>query len=131
MEITRIGSKPSVPGSAEWFSGQVRMDSFFKGTGDSRIGGALVSFEPGARTIWHTHPLGQAIIVVAGVGWVQREGGPVEEIKPGDIVYFEPGEKHWHGATPTTAMSHIAILESLDGKNTDWMERVSDEQYRA
>jgi quercetin dioxygenase-like cupin family protein len=130
MEITRIGSKPSVQGPAEWFSGTVRMDSPFKGTGDSRIAGALVSFEPGARTIWHTHPFGQTIIVTAGVGWVGRDGGSVEEVRPGDIVYFEPGEKHWHGATATNAMSHIAVLESSEGKNTDWLEPVSDDRYR-
>ena len=130
MEITRVGTKPSVSGPAEWFTGKVRVDSPFKGTGDSRLGGALVSFEPGARTIWHTHPLGQTIIVTAGAGWMQREGGSVEDIKPGDIVYFEPGEKHWHGAAPTTAMSHIAIVEALDGKNTDWLQPVSEEQYQ-
>jgi len=108
----------------------VRIDSPFKGDGAARIGGAVVTFEPGARTAWHTHPLGQTLLVTAGCGWVQREGGPVEEIRPGDVVWFPPGEKHWHGATPRTAMSHIAIQEKLNGSPVTWMEKVSDEQYR-
>ena len=118
MEIKRAGSQPSGKGQAEWFTGAVRVSM------------ALVTFEPGARTAWHTHPLGQTLVVTAGCGWVQREGGPVEEIRPGDVVWFPPGEKHWHGATPTTAMSHIAIQERLNGSPVDWMEQVSDEQYR-
>lgn len=130
MEITRVGSKASSAGPADWFTGNVRLDQPFKGTGDARINGALVSFEPGARTAWHTHPLGQTLIVTAGCGWIQVEGGPIEEIRPGDVIWFAPGEKHWHGATATTAMSHIAIVESLDGKSTDWMEKVSDQQYQ-
>jgi quercetin dioxygenase-like cupin family protein len=109
----------------------VRIDSPFQGSHPARVGGAIVTFEPGARTAWHTHPLGQTLIVTSGLGWVQREGGPVEEIRPGDIVWFEPGEKHWHGATAATAMTHIAIAEALDGKVVDWMEQVTDEQYRA
>jgi len=130
MNITRAGTQPSVKGPADWFTGTTRIDSPFKGTDSSRITGALVSFEPGARTAWHTHPLGQTIIITTGCGWAQRLGGPVEEIRPGDIVWFPPGEKHWHGASPTTAMSHIAIQEALDGKAVDWMEKVSDDQYR-
>jgi quercetin dioxygenase-like cupin family protein len=130
MNIQRAGTQPSTKGPADWFTGTVRIDSPFKGTEPSRVTGALVSFEPGARTAWHTHPLGQTLIVTAGCGWVQRWGGPVEEIRPGDIVWFPPGEKHWHGATPITAMSHIAIQEALDGKAVDWMEKVGDEQYR-
>ena len=130
MNITRAGTQPSAKGPADWFPGTVRIDSAFKGTDPSRVTGALVSFEPGARTAWHTHPLGQTIIITTGCGWVQRLGGPVEEIRPGDIVWFAPGEKHWHGASPTTAMSHIAIQEALDGKAVDWMEKVSDDQYR-
>ena len=130
MNITRAGTQPSAKGPADWFTGTVRIDSPFKGTDSSRVTGALVSFEPGARTAWHTHPLGQTIIITTGCGWVQRLGGPVEEVRPGDIVWFPPGEKHWHGASPTTAMSHIAIQEALDGKAVDWMEKVSDDQYR-
>ena len=130
MEIQRIGSQPSGKGPAEWFTGAVRIDSRFQRSNPARIGGAIVTFEPGARTAWHTHPLGQTLIVTAGCGWVQREGGPVEEIRPGDVVWFAPAEKHWHGATATTAMTHIAIAESLDGKVVDWMEHVSPEQYR-
>lgn len=129
MNIQRAGTQPSVKGPADWFTGTVRIDSPFKGTDASRVTGATVSFEPGARTAWHTHPLGQTLIVLTGCGWVQRLGGPVEEIRPGDIVWFPPGEKHWHGASPTTAMSHIAIQEALDGKAVDWMEKVSDDQY--
>jgi quercetin dioxygenase-like cupin family protein len=130
MNIQRAGSQPSAKGPVDWFTGTVRIDAPFKGTDPSRVTGALVSFEPGARTAWHTHPLGQTLIVTTGCGWVQRWGGPVEEIRPGDIVWFAPGEKHWHGASPTTAMSHIAIQEALDGKAVDWMEKVTDDQYR-
>jgi quercetin dioxygenase-like cupin family protein len=129
MQITRSGSQPSQKGPAEYFTGSVRIDSRFQGSGAARVGGAIVTFEPGARTAWHTHPLGQTLIVTSGLGWVQVEGGPKEEIRPGDIVWFAPGEKHWHGATATTAMTHIAIAEALDGKSVDWMEKVSDEQY--
>lgn len=130
MNIERAGSQPSTNGPANWFTGSVRIDSPFKGTEPARVTGAVVSFEPGARTAWHTHPLGQTLIVTAGSGWVQRWGGPVEEIRPGDVVWFPPGEKHWHGAAPTTTMTHIAIQEQLDGKAVEWMEKVSDEQYR-
>ena len=117
-------------GPADWFTGTVRIDPLFQATAPARVAGASVTFEPGARTAWHTHPLGQTLIVTAGCGWAQREGGPIEEIHPGDVVWFPPGEKHWHGASPTTAMTHIAIQENLDGKVVDWMEKVSDEQYR-
>ena len=130
MKITRIGSLPSNKGPANWFTGTVRLDPLFATTAPARTGGASVTFEPGARTAWHTHPLGQTLIVTFGMGWVQREGGPIEEIRPGDVVWFEPGEKHWHGATPTTAMTHIAIQEALDGKAVEWLEHVSDEQYQ-
>ncbi len=130
MEIKRLGSQPSKKGPAEWFTGSVRIDQPFQGTGPARVAGATVTFEPGARTAWHTHPLGQTLIVTAGCGWAQREGGPVEEIRPGDVVWFSPGEKHWHGATATTGMTHIAIAESLDGKVVDWMEQVTEEQFR-
>jgi quercetin dioxygenase-like cupin family protein len=130
MEIKRPGSQPSGKGPPDWFTGQVRIDPLHSAPEPARVGMALVTFEPGARTAWHTHPLGQTLIVTAGCGWVQRDGGPVEEIRPGDVVWFEPGEKHWHGATATTAMSHIAIQEKLDGKPVDWLEHVSDEQYR-
>lgn len=130
MEIKRHGSQPSAIGPKDWFTGTVRIDSPFQADEPARVGGAIVTFEPGARTAWHTHPLGQTLFVTAGLGWAQREGGPVEEIRPGDIVWFPPGEKHWHGATPTTAMSHIAVAEKLDGKSVDWLEQVSDEQYR-
>ena len=131
MEIKRAGSQPSGAGPAEYFTGSVRMDSRFQRSEPARVGGVIVTFEPGARTAWHTHPLGQTLIVTYGCGWAQREGGPKEEIRPGDIVWFAPGEKHWHGATATTAMTHIAIAEALGGKSVDWMEKVSDEQYRA
>ena len=131
MEIKRIGSQPSSKGPEDWFTGTVRIDSPFKGSGAARVSGATVTFEPGARTAWHTHPLGQTLIVTAGCGRVQREGGPIEIIHPGDIVWFPPGEKHWHGASPTTTMTHIAIAELLDGKAVDWMEKVSDKQYGA
>ena len=129
MKITRSGSQPSRKGAAQNFVGVVRVDSPFRGSDPARVGGAFVTFEPGARTAWHTHPLGQTLIVTAGHGWVQSEGGPKEEIRPGDIVWIPPGEKHWHGAAPTTALTHIAIQEALDGKVVDWMEKVSDEQY--
>ena len=129
MEIKRSGAQPSTKGPAEWFTGTVRIDPLFCPPEPARAAGALVIFEPGARTAWHTHPLGQTLIVTAGFGWVQREGGPVEEIRPGDVVWFEPGEKHWHGATATTAMSHIAIQEKLNGSPVDWMEKVTDQQY--
>ncbi|TPN45919.1 MULTISPECIES: cupin domain-containing protein [unclassified Mesorhizobium] len=129
MDIQRSGSQASAKGPAEYFTGTVRIDAPFKGSEPARVSGATVTFEPGARTAWHTHPLGQMLIVLSGAGLVQREGGPVEQIRPGDIVWFAPGEKHWHGAAPTTAMSHIAIAEALDGKVVDWMEKVSDEQY--
>jgi len=129
MEITRIGSQPSSTGPADYFTGSVRLDPLFKTPAPARSFGANVTFEPGARTAWHTHPLGQTLIITAGVGRVQREGGPVEEIRPGDVVWFPPGEKHWHGAAPNIAMTHLAIAEILDGKNADWMEKVSDEQY--
>lgn len=131
MEITRIGHQASGKGPEDWFSGSVRIDSLFAANKARRGAAAMVTFEPGARTAWHTHPLGQTLIVTAGCGWVQREGGSIEEIHPGDIVWFEPNEKHWHGATATTAMTHIAIHESLDGKTVDWMEKVSDAQYLA
>ncbi len=119
-----------VEGPADWFTGTVRVDPLFSAVDPARVGGALVTFEPGARTAWHTHPLGQTLIVTAGCGWVQREGGPIEEIRPGDVVWFPPGEKHWHGAAATTAMSHIAIQETLNESPVDWMERVNDAQYR-
>jgi quercetin dioxygenase-like cupin family protein len=130
MEITRSGSQPSRKAPADYFTGAVRVDPLFQAPDPARVSGGSVTFEPGARTAWHTHPLGQTLIVTAGSGWVQREGGPVEEIRPGDVVWFPPGAKHWHGATPMTAMTHIAIQEALNGKNVDWMEKVSDEQYR-
>src|ERR1700751_5492735 len=130
MEIRRIGSQPSNKGSADWFTGTVRIDPLFQANAPARAAGASVTFEPGARTAWHTHPLGQTLIVTAGCGWVQREGGSIEEIHPGDIVWIEANEKHWHGATPAIAMTHIAIQENLNGKVVEWMEKVSDEQYR-
>ena len=130
MDIKRSGSQPSSKGPADWFTGTVRIDSPFKGSDPARVTGAIVTFEPGARTAWHTHPLGQTLIVTAGCGRVQRWGGPIEEIRQGDVVWIPPGEKHWHGATPTTAMTHIAIVEHLDGKSADWMEKVSNEQYQ-
>ena len=129
MDIKRAGSQPSGKGPADWFTGTVRIDPLFAASPPARAAGAAVTFEPGARTAWHTHPLGQTLIVTAGVGRVQREGGPVDEIRPGDVVWFPAGEKHWHGASPTTAMTHIAIQEALDGKVVDWMEKVTDEQY--
>ena len=129
MEITKSGSQPSAKGPADWFTGSVRIDSPFQRPEPARVGGATVTFEPGARTAWHTHPLGQTLIVTAGCGRVQRDGGPIEEIRAGDIVCFGPCEKHWHGGSPTTAMTHIAIAEMLDGKVVEWMEHVTDEQY--
>jgi quercetin dioxygenase-like cupin family protein len=129
MQITRAGSRPSSKGPADWFSGTVRIDPLFDAPEPARGVGASVTFEPGARTAWHTHPLGQTLIVIAGCGRLQRAGGPIEEIRPGDVVWFAAGEKHWHGASPTTAMTHIAIQEKLAGKAVDWMEHVSDEQY--
>ncbi|RWX77078.1 cupin domain-containing protein [Neorhizobium lilium] len=131
MKIDRNGSQPSAKGPSDWFTGIVRIDPLFAANDSRRSASAAVTFEPGARTAWHTHPLGQTLIVTAGFGLAQREGGPVEEIRPGDVVWFEPGEKHWHGASPTTAMTHIAIQENLDGKVVDWMEHVSDQQYQA
>ena len=130
MEIKRSGSRPSAKGPAEYFTGAVRIDRLFQAPEPARVLGGHVTFEPGARTAWHTHPLGQTLIVTSGLGWAQRWGGPREEIRPGDVIWFPPGEKHWHGATPTTAMTHIAIQERLEGKVVDWMEHVSDEQYR-
>ena len=130
MEIRRSGNQSSAKGSAEWFTGHVRIDSLFEAPAPARVRGAMVTFDPGARTAWHTHPLGQTLIVTSGLGWAQRDIGPVEEIRPGDVVWFAPNEKHWHGATPTTAMTHIAIQEALDGKVVEWMEQVSEEQYR-
>ena len=129
MDIKRNGSQASTKGPAEYFCGTVRLDAPFNTTAPARVSGATVTFEPGARTAWHTHPLGQTLIVTFGCGRVQRDGGPIEEIRAGDIVWFPPGEKHWHGAAPDTAMSHIAIAEAHDGKVVDWMENVSDEQY--
>ena len=131
MEIKRSGSQPSGKGPAEYFTGTVRVDPLFEAPDPARGRGAGVTFEPGARTAWHTHPLGQTLIVTAGCGLAQRWGGPVEEIRPGDVVWFPPGEKHWHGATAATAMTHLAIQEQLDGKTVDWMEHVTDEQYQA
>jgi quercetin dioxygenase-like cupin family protein len=130
MQITRGGSQPSRKGPTEYFTGAVRVDPLFQAPDPARTGGGSVTFEPGARSAWHTHPLGQTLIITSGLGWVQREGGPIEEVRPGDVVWFPPGLKHWHGATPTTGMTHIAIQETLNGKNVDWMEKVSDEQYR-
>ena len=131
MEIKRNGSQPSVKGPADWFTGAVRIDPLFQPPAPARVQGASVTFEPGARTAWHTHPLGQTLIVTAGLGWVQRWGGQIEEIRPGDVVWFGPGEKHWHGATATKAVAHIAVQEQLDGKAVDWMEQVNDDQYLA
>src|SRR4051812_34542675 len=130
MEITRVGSQPSAKGPGEWFTGAVRIDPLFQPNDSRRAAAATVTFEPGARTAWHTHPLGQTLIVMSGCGWVQREGGPVEEIHPGDVVWFPPEEKHWHGAAATIGMSHIALQEALDGKVVEWMEKVSDKQYQ-
>ena len=131
MEIKRNGSQASGKGSTDWFTGAVRIDPLFQAPAPARVQGASVTFEPGARTAWHTHPLGQTLVVTSGLGWAQRWGGPIEEICAGDVVWFAPGEKHWHGASATTAMTHIAVQEQLEGKAVDWMEQVSDEQYRA
>ena len=128
MDIKRNGSSPSAPGHADYFTGTVRLDTPFKAEAPGRASGAIVTFEPGARTAWHTHPLGQTVIVTSGLGWAQREGGPIEEIRPGDVVWFPPGEKHWHGASPHTAMIHIALQEEIDGSAVEWLEKVSDEQ---
>jgi quercetin dioxygenase-like cupin family protein len=130
MDIKRCGSQLSGKGPADYFTGAVRLDPLFTAPAPARVTGASVTFEPGARTAWHTHPLGQTLIVTAGCGWVAREGGPTEEIRPGDVVWFPPGEKHWHGATPTTAMTHIAIQEAVNGNVVEWLEKVSDAQYR-
>jgi quercetin dioxygenase-like cupin family protein len=127
MDIRRAGSQPSAKAPADYFTGSVRIDAPFAGSG--ALSGATVTFEPGARTAWHTHPLGQTILIVAGLGRVQRDGGPVEAVRPGDIVFFEPGEKHWHGASATCAMSHIAVAEKQDGQGVTWLEHVTDEQY--
>ncbi|MDR6872212.1 quercetin dioxygenase-like cupin family protein [Bosea sp. BE125] len=130
MDIRKVGSQPSGKGPSDYFTGTVRVDPLFSAPSPARVSGARVTFEPGARTAWHTHPLGQTLIVTEGFGRVQREGGPIEEIRPGDVVWFPPGERHWHGASPTTAMTHLAIQEQLDGRAVDWLEKVSDEQYR-
>jgi|SRR5579863_543909 len=129
MEIKRNDTRPSSKGPADYFTGNVRVEPLFEAAAPARVRGANVTFEPGARTAWHTHPLGQTLIVTAGSGLAQRLGGPIEEIRPGDVVWFPPGEKHWHGASPKTAMTHIAIQEALDGKTVEWLEKVSDEQY--
>ena len=131
MDIKRSGSQPSARGPADYFTGQVRIDEPFKGAGEAGVGGATVTFEPGARTHWHAHPLGQTLLVTSGLGRVQREGGAVEEIRPGDIVWFDPAEKHWHGASPAVAMTHVAIAEALEGDVVDWLEPVTDAQYGA
>jgi quercetin dioxygenase-like cupin family protein len=131
MQIQQSGAQPSGKGPADYFTGTVRIDPLHVAPDPARVSMALVTFEPGARTAWHTHPLGQTLIVTAGCGQVQREGGPIEKIRAGDVVWFPPSEKHWHGATATTAMSHIAVQEKLDGKNVDWMEKVSDDQYQS
>jgi quercetin dioxygenase-like cupin family protein len=130
MDIKRSGSQASTKGPSDWFTGTVRIDPLFQASDPARVSGASVTFEPGARTAWHTHPLGQTLIVAAGCGWAQRAGGAIEEIRPGDVVCFAPGEKHWHGAAATTAMTHIAIQERLDGKAVDWLEKVTEEDYR-
>ena len=130
MEIKKAGSRPSAKGPTDWFTGSVRVDAPFQAAAPARAGGAIVTFEPGARTAWHAHPLGQTLFVTYGVGWAQRAGGPIEEIRPGDIVYFEPDERHWHGASASTAMQHIAVAEALDGKAVEWMEKVTDEEYQ-
>jgi quercetin dioxygenase-like cupin family protein len=130
MQITRVGTHPSIKGPADWFTGAVRIDPLFQAPEPALVQGASVTFEPGARTAWHTHPLGQTLIVTAGCGWVQREGAAVEEVHAGDVVWFSPGEKHWHGATATTGMTHIAIQEQQNGKVVDWLEQVTAEEYR-
>lgn len=129
MDIRRNGSQPSARGPAEWFTGTVRIDGLFTAPAPARVSSATVTFEPGARTAWHTHPLGQTLIVTFGVGRVQRWGGPIEEIRPGDVVWIPPGEKHWHGAGPSIAMTHVAVQEALDGKPAEWLEHVTDAQY--
>lgn len=129
MNIIKNGTQLSIKGNEDWFTGSVRIDPLFAKQAATRAAGALVTFEPGARTAWHTHPAGQTLIVVSGAGWVQKEGGDVREIQPGDVIYFEPGEKHWHGASPNKAMSHIAIQEEVNGSVVTWMEKVSAEQY--
>ena len=129
MEIKRVGTQASGKGPADWFTGAVRVDPLFQAPEPARVSGASVTFEPGARTAWHTHPLGQTLLVTAGAGWVQLDGEAVQEIRPGDVVWFAPGEKHWHGATASTAMTHIAIQERLDGRAVDWLEQVSDAVY--
>ena len=131
MQITRAGAQPSATGPADWFTGTVRIDPLFAANAPARAAGNAVTFEPGARTAWHTHPLGQTLLVTFGRGLVQRDGGPVEEIRAGDVVWFEPGERHWHGATATTAMQHVAIQEALDGKAVEWLEHVTDAEYGA
>lgn len=131
MHIIRVGSQASTKGPQDWFTGTVRIDPLLNPFDAERVQGALVTFEPGARTAWHTHPLGQSLIVTAGLGRVQREGGPIEHIRPGDVVWFEPGERHWHGASPTSAMTHIALQEVNDNKVVDWMDHVTDEDYGA
>jgi quercetin dioxygenase-like cupin family protein len=130
MDIKRSGTDPSAKGPPEWFTGTVRIDPLFSPPAPSQVSGALATFEPGARTAWHTHPAGQTLVVTSGLGWAQREGGPVEEIRPGDVVWFPPDEKHWHGASPTAAMSHMAVQEKRNGSAVTWMEHVTDEQYR-
>ncbi len=130
MKITRLGAASSEKGPSDYFTGAVRIESRFQAEAPARIGGATVTFEPGARTAWHTHPLGQTLIIVAGLGLAQREGGPIEEMRPGDIIWFAPGEKHWHGASPKSAMSHIAIAEAKDGKSVDWLQHVTDAEYQ-
>jgi quercetin dioxygenase-like cupin family protein len=129
MQTQRSGTKPSGKGPPDYFTGTVRIDPLFSPPDPARVSGALVTFEPDARTAWHTHPLGQTLFVTSGLGWIQRDGGPIEEIRPGDVIWFEPGEKHWHGATSTTAMSHIAVQEKLSGSPVDWLEHVTDAQY--
>ena len=130
MKITKCGSNPSAKGPTDWFTGTVRIDPLFEAPEPARVRGASVTFEPGARTAWHTHPLGQTLLVTSGIGRVQKAGGPIEEIRSGDVVWFEPNEKHWHGASPSVAMTHIALQEALNGKVVDWMEKVSDEDYQ-
>jgi quercetin dioxygenase-like cupin family protein len=130
IDIKRAGSQASRPGPAEWFTGSVRIGPLFQAPDPARAGAGSVTFEPRARTAWHTHPLGQTLIITSGLGWVQGDGGPIEEVRPGDVVWFPPGLKRWHGASATTAMTHIAVQESVNGKNFDWMEKVSDDQYR-
>lgn len=130
MSLSRAGSRPANPGNADYFTGDVTVEPLFAAPAPARAAGARVTFQPGARTAWHTHPLGQTLIVTDGLGWIQRDGGPVEEIRPGDVVWFPPGEKHWHGASAGSAMTHIAIQEAQDGKAVDWLEHVDDAQYR-